>query len=508
MRTLQALAAVAKLVNSSAGLDDTLGPVLRILGERLGLQRVAVCVADDDSATISIEAAYGLTPAEVRRGRYTYDEGVIGKVVASGQPELVLRVSQDPRFLDRTGALDDGIDMALICVPVICDGAVVGAMSAYRTAAQLDPDKPPPSPDDLQRDQQTLAIVAAMLAPAVAARALRSRAEVPLAARSPANMIGRSKAIQTVYDLVARVAPSPTTVLLLGESGTGKELVASAIHDESERRRGAFVKVNCAALPESIIESELFGHERGAFTGAHQQRRGRFELAQGGTIFLDEIGDLSASTQIKLLRVLQQREFQRVGSSTTHRVDVRVIAATSRDLEAMIDDGSFRTDLYYRLNVFPIHLPALRDRRSDILLLADHFVEVFNRTHGRQVRRISTPAIDMLLAYHWPGNVRELENCIERAVLMARDDVIQSHHLPPSLQTAEASGTGTASGLKVQLERFERDLVLDALKSARGNMAAAARELGISERIIGLRVEKYGIDPRRFKNPTVRYARH
>jgi Nif-specific regulatory protein len=261
------------------------------------------------------------------------------------------------------------------------------------------------------------------------------------------------------------------------------------------------VKVNCAALPESVIESELFGHERGAFTGAVASRKGRFELAAGGTLFLDEIGDLSPSVQIKLLRVLQEKEFERVGGTATIKSDVRLITATNRDLEKLIEGEGFRQDLYYRLNVFPVHIPPLRERRTDILLLADYFAERYSRQNHKNVRRISTPAIDMLMAYHWPGNVRELENCVERAVLLSDDNVIHGHHLPPTLQTAEASGTVVRGTLRATLERVERELIGEALKSSRGNMAGAAEALGITERIMGLRVRKYRIQPKRFRTP-------
>ena len=253
--------------------------------------------------------------------------------------------------------------------------------------------------------------------------------------------------------------------------------MAEALHDRSPRRSGPFVAVNCAALPEGVIESELFGHERGAFTGAVHQRKGRFELASGGTLFLDEIGDLSPANQVKLLRVLQERRFERVGGNTSVKVDVRVITATSRDLDAMVAEQSFRADLYYRLAVFPIRLPPLRERTGDVTLLADHFIERFNRSHGRDVQRISTGAIDMLTAYHWPGNVRELENCIERAVLLARDGVVHGHHFPPSLQTAEATGTRPSGSLQQRLDAFEEQIILDALKV---NRAIARRRPGSS----------------------------
>ena len=305
--------------------------------------------------------------------------------------------------------------------------------------------------------------------------------------------------MQLVYDLIAQVSRSDTTVLIRGESGTGKELVAHAIHYNSHRAEKPFVKVNCGALPESIVESELFGHEKGAFTGAIATRKGRFEMAHGGSIFMDEVGDLSPTTQIKLLRVIQEKEFERVGGTATIKTNVRVITATNRPLEQLIREGKFREDLYYRLNVFPIHVPPLRERKTDIPLLADFFVERYNRLNHKAIRRISTPAIDMLMSYHWPGNVRELENCIERAVLLSSDSVIHGHHLPPTLQTAEASGTTHRGTLESTLDAVERDLILDALKASRGNRAKAARALGISERIMGLRVKKLGIDAKRFR---------
>jgi Nif-specific regulatory protein len=313
------------------------------------------------------------------------------------------------------------------------------------------------------------------------------------------NIVGGSRAMQQVYEQVAQVAPSSTTVLLRGESGTGKELVAHALHYSSPRAKKPFVKVSGAALPEALIESELFGYEPGAFTDARSQKKGRFELAHGGTLFLDEVGELSPAIQIKLLRVLQEKQIERLGSVESIEVDVRVVAATNKDLEEAVRRGEFREDLYYRLNVFGIYLPPLRERKTDIPLLADHFVEKYAADQGKDVRRIATSAIDLLMSYHWPGNVRELENCIERAVLVCEGGAIHAHHLPPSLQTAEVSGTLPRQSLKDALAAHEKDLVLDALKSARGNRARAARLLHTTERIIGYAVRKHGIDPVRFR---------
>jgi Nif-specific regulatory protein len=288
-----------------------------------------------------------------------------------------------------------------------------------------------------------------------------------------------------------------TTALIRGESGTGKELIAHAIHYSSLRAKKPFVKVSCAALPDSLIESELFGYEKGAFTGAEARKKGRFELAEGGTLFLDEIGDINLPRR-SLLRAAGASSG--VGGTETIKANVRLIAATNKDLEKAIAAGTFREDLYYRLNVFTLFVPPLRERKPDMLLLVDHFLEKFAREHKRNMKRISTPAIDMLASYHWPGNVRELENTLERAVLMCDGEVVHGHHLPPSLQTAEASGTITRVSLRDAVGAYEKDLLQDALKTTRGNRAKAARLLDTTERIINYKVRQYGIDAKRFKN--------
>src|SRR5437879_137591 len=301
------------------------------------------------------------------------------------------------------------------------------------------------------------------------------------------------------YEHISQVAHTNTTVLIRGESGTGKEMIAHAIHYNSPRASKPFIKVACAALPETLIESELFGYEKGAFTGASTRKKGRFEMADGGTLFLDEIGDLPAQTQVKLLRVLQEREFERLGGNETIKVNVRLITATNKNLEDAIAKSKFREDLFYRLNVFTIFLPPLRERKSDILMLAEHFLEKYEAEHGKRVRRISTPAIDMLTAYHFPGNVRELENAIERAVIVCDSNVIHGHHLPPTLQTAEISGTETRVTLASAVEAFECDMIQDTLKSTRGNVAKAAVMLDSTERILGYKIKNYGINPKRFR---------
>ncbi|MCB9530862.1 MAG: sigma 54-interacting transcriptional regulator [Myxococcales bacterium] len=501
---LDLLHEVSRILSESRSLREAVATVLRVVVERTELRRATITLLDEGRGELFIDESYGLSSTEQSRGRYKIGEGVTGQVVASGKSVIVPRVSESPEFLNRTGARRRGgePETSFVCVPLEMGRRVIGAFSVDRVYA---PD------NDLDADARLLEILGALVSQGVAMRLEAAEAtrrleeENERLARSlqsrltPDNIVGRSKAIREVYDLIAQVARANTSVLITGESGTGKELVAGAIHAGSDRARGAFVRVNCGALPESVIESELFGHERGAFTGATQQRKGRFELADGGTLFLDEVGELTPATQVKLLRVLQERELERVGGTKTVKVDVRVIAATSRDLRALVEDDRFRLDLFYRLNVFPIHVPPLRERGSDVLLLADHFVATYNRKHGKDVRRVATSAIDMLTAYHWPGNVRELENCIERAVLLSSDDVLHGHLLPPTLQTDVASGTRFAGTLQERVDDLERTLVIDALKSTRGNMAGAARMLGLTERIMGLRVQKHEIDVARFR---------
>lgn len=495
---------ISQILDSSIDLRDAVGPVLKTLARHTGIERGVITLLNKKTGEISIEYAIGLSEDQQKRGRYKLGEGIIGKVVQTGRPVILPKISDEPLFLDKTRARKNSNweDISFLCVPIKLGNEVIGTLSADRRFSDRAV---------LEENIRLFTIIGSMISQAVKLRQQAQEEQERLLEENirlqeelrdrfrPANIIGNSNAMQEVLNLIPQVAKSDATVLIRGESGTGKELIAHALHYNSRRANKPFIKVNCAALPETIIESELFGHEKGAFTGAVSARKGRFELAHSGTFFLDEIGDLSPATQIKLLRVLQEKEFERVGGVTTIKSDVRIIAATNRNLEQLLKENKFREDLYYRLNVFPIHIPPLRERKTDILLLADHFVEKYSRENHKNIRRISTPAIDMIMAYHWPGNVRELENCIERAVLMSNDDVIHGHHLPPTLQTAEASGTTIKSTLEESLGSVEKEMILDALKSSRGNMAKAARALGITERIMGLRVRKYSIDPARFR---------
>jgi two-component system response regulator HydG len=309
-------------------------------------------------------------------------------------------------------------------------------------------------------------------------------------------IIGKSQKTKELFDLLAQVAPTDATVLLLGESGTGKELVANSIHQNSPRVNQAFIKVSCAALPETLLESELFGHEKGAFTGAVSRREGRFQLAHRGTIFLDEVGEMSTTTQTKILRVLQEKEFEPLGSTRTVKVDVRVITATNRDLEKDVKEGRFREDLFYRLNVVPISLPRLRDRREDIPALAIHFFTHYRDKNKKEIREISRKAMDLLIRYDWPGNIRELENCIERAVILAREGVIAPADLPLPLQ-ALSSGERLAQGFNlppgISLEEVEKALILKTLEDTGGNRSRAAEILGINRRTLQNKLKEYGI---------------
>jgi len=499
---LDVLVQLTKILAGPEDLSQALGETLSLLHRYLGINRGAISLLNPRTGQISLEAVYGLSDREKARGRYSLGEGVTGRVVETGRPMAVPKVAEEPLFLDRTGARQ-GLrgDISFICVPIKAPDPFLGPQGEAKILGALWVDLAGEGRADLGQEADFLEVLAGLIAQALArleAQRLEEENQLlksQLTTRfSSANLIGHSAAMYEVFALMEKVARSRTTVLLRGESGTGKGLVASAIHFSSPRAREPFIKVNCAALPENLVESELFGHEKGAFTGALRAKPGRFELAQGGTIFLDEIGALPLEAQAKLLRVLQERELERLGGGRTKRVDVRVVAATNRNLEAALEEGGFREDLYYRLNVFPINLPPLRERRTDILLLADHFVDKFAREMDKDVRRIAPQAIDRLLAYHWPGNVRELENCLERAVLLTEDRTITPAHLPPTLQ-AVGPAMDPAS-LPQAVAELERNLIRASLKRSKGNLARAAKELGITQRMIGYKVRKYKINPK------------
>jgi len=501
IRKLATLLSASQALLAAADFKSGLQSVLETLSVSFGALSSRIVLLNQQTGEVSVEASSGridrVTP--VRHGS---QEGVARDDVRNGKPVIVPVVRREPRFPPHLSARSSREKVTYIAVPIPYEGQTIG---------QLEVDLEYTPNRDYERTVTFLAVVGAMVAQAMKVHRLIEADRQRLVEENThlrlelnerygfSNIIGASRQMHDVYAQVAQVAKTNTTVLLRGESGTGKELIAHAIHHNSARAKKPFIKVSCAALPNDLIESELFGYEKGAFTGAHAPKKGRFELAEGGTLFLDEIGELNLATQVKLLRVLQAREFERLGGTQTIRSDIRLIAATNKDLEVAIVGKGFREDLFYRLNVFAIFIPPLRDRKTDVLQLANFFLDKFSSQHGKKVKRIATPAIDMLMAYHWPGNVRELENAIERAVVVCNEQVLHAHHLPPTLQTAEETGTTIEQSLEQATEAFEKDILQDALKSARGNRAKAARLLKTTGRVFNYKVRKYGIDWKRFK---------
>lgn len=504
VKVLPTLYRIIRVIADSEDLGHTLSIILEVMEQRMRMVRGMVNLFDRTAGSIFIHESFGLTDAQKARGRYAPGEGIIGQVVVTGKAIVAPRLRDNPMFLNRTDSRSeaDALDCSFLCVPILNGGKVLGTISGERRYA---------STRLLKQDFELLATIASMIAPAVELYLIENierrnlenenrRLQDELKQRfKPGNIIGTSKPMRDVYDLIGKIAPAKATVLILGESGVGKELVANAIHYNSTVSGGPFIKFNCAALPETIIESELFGHEKGSFTGATGLRKGRFELADGGTIFLDEVGELPLAVQAKLLRVLQEKTFERIGGTRPVKVELRIIAATNRNLTQMVAEGRFREDLYYRLNVFPITIPPLRERGSDVIALADHFVARFARESGKEVRRISTPALNMLMSYHWPGNVRELENVIERSIILSDDSVVHGYHLPPSLQTSVESGTSFGCGLEAKLRAVEYEMIVEALKTHKGNTTEAARELNLTRRVLGLRMAQYNLEYRTFR---------
>jgi Nif-specific regulatory protein len=494
---LSTVKSITEALGRSRDLSANFRSALEILRTDLDLGATFLLLGLAETESLRLSAAAGLELSAFRRLDSRSDRSVFREVYDSGSgaswPDLSAVTGLE--FLARYGRQGASEPLLLGRTP---SGLLVAIFDRAHVSA-------------VERLENVLSLVASLFAQALRIEtAVRGESEKLLEENAHlktelrdrydfTHIVGTSGAMKQVYDQVSQVARSNATVLLRGESGTGKELVAGAIHYNSLRSKGPYIKVNCAALPDTLVESELFGYERGAFTGAEKLRKGRFEQAHGGTLFLDEIGDLPPQTQVKLLRAIQEREIQRLGGTETVKTNIRLITATNKNLEDLVARGQFREDLYYRLNVFTIYLPPLRERKSDILLLAEHFLEKYEKEHGKTVRRISTPAIDMLAAYHFPGNVRELENAIERAVLVCDSNVIHGHHLPPTLQTAEISGTETNATLASAVAAFERDLIVDTLKSTSGVAARAASRLGTTERILNYKIRKYGIDARRFK---------
>jgi Nif-specific regulatory protein len=498
IRKLTSLLEVSQALANATNFKASLQRVLEILEKSHDAVRGAVALEGGDRLPLEVVATVG--GGRDRTWAASVPGGAVARqAFATGRPVVVPRMSREPALADQRSS---DAERSFVCMPLLLNRRAAGVLCIeLRFKAERD----------YERTGKFFGVVASMIAHALKVQRLLEadrerlvqenvRLQGELRERYDfSHILGTSRAMHEVCEQMMQVARTNTTVLIRGESGTGKELIAQAIHYNSQRSAKPFVKVSCAALPDTLIESELFGYEKGAFTGATARKAGRFERADGGTLFLDEIGDVNLAVQVKLLRVLQEREFERLGGTDPVRVNVRLIAATNKQLEEAIAAGTFREDLLYRLNVFTIFVPPLRERKTDVLLLADHFLERLAVDHRKRIRRISTPAIDMLMAYHWPGNVRELQNVIERAVLVCDGDVVHAHLLPPTLQMAETNEASTTQPLAAALAAYEKDLIQDALKMARGNRAKAARLLHATARIVNYKIRKYRIDWRRFR---------
>ncbi len=520
---LVVLTEIGQLLSSTLELRDAFGKMMQIISDKLHMRRGALVLLDESTGRLRTEAAIGLTPEEIERAKYALGEGITGNVVATGRARIVPDLRTEPDFLNRTGRFNpEDLQTSFLCVPIRIGGRTAGALSV---------DKPFVNDPQLRSDHRFLDIIAAFLAQAIQLNRMVMRQKEELLEENAQlraqvrdrfrfeNIIGDSPAMHEVFAVVGQVANSRATVLLLGETGTGKEMIAKAIHYNSPRRERPFIRVNCGALTGTLLESELFGHVKGSFTGAIRDKVGRFEAADGGTIFLDEIGTLEPQLQVKLLRVLQEREFERVGDTLTVKVDVRVIAATNVDLQEQVAKSTFREDLFYRLNVVSVYLPPLRNRREDIPRLIDHFLDKYNGLNERRLRRISRDVLNVLLRYPWPGNVRELENAIERAVVLSNDEDFTEELMPLSVRMFAAQRRTNQSSESVEtltkrlaeqsvadyelregeiyqlvIDQIEHALIERALAKCNGVKTKAADFLGINRNTLNKKVKELGIE--------------
>jgi len=519
---LEALAEIASTLSHASDLNKALTSTLTILRLLLGMENGTVSLFDPGTGEVFIEAAPEMSDAERILGRLRQGEGIVGRTFQSGMPAVVPDVAEEPLFLDRTGTWRNFPERrALLAVPIRDGRTTLGVLTADRPHRL--------GPPTYDRDLRLLGVVTEL----IGARVRLAQLESPRQRETPDDapvtaplerfpgVVGSSRRMRDLLALVARVAPSRATVFLRGESGTGKEVLARALHEASTRAGRPFVAVNCAAITESLFESELFGHEKGAFTGATAGRPGRFELADGGTLFLDEVGEIPLASQVKLLRALQERQFERVGGSRTITVDVRIVAATNRDLEEAVRAGAFRLDLYHRLSVVTLDLPPLRDRKEDVPDLARHFLAALNEENSRRCE-LTEEAVTALAACRWTGNVRQLRNCLERAVVTSAQDRIAVEDVCPeptgscrleevsgslgrvvATRPEPAPGSGSGSGLgpgsgsgsitASNPDGADRARVVQALARCGWVQAKAARLLGMTVRQLRYRVQKYGI---------------
>lgn len=514
---------VGKILSSSLDLHKTLRQALNVMAAHLNMQRGMVSLLQD-SGTLTIVASTGLTSEEMQRGQFMAGEGITGRIFQNAIPAVIPDVEKEPLFLNKTGVQRQiiGKTVSFMGVPIKTGRECVGVLSFERDAGL--------PPGSVQQDLQLLNMVAGLIGQSVRLNQQvthdreqlmqeKSRLQKELAGKySLDNVIGQSKRMQEVFADVHMAAPGKSTILLRGESGTGKEVIARSIHFLSNRKDKPFIKVNCAALTESLLESELFGHEKGAFTGALQERKGRFEQAHGGTLFLDEIGDVSPAFQVKLLRVLQEREFERVGGNKTIKVDVRLICATNLNLEQAVSQGAFRSDLYFRINVISLFLPPLRERREDIPLLVENILARFNGENNARIG-ITPEAMRVLSSCHWPGNVRELENCVERFATMSRNNIIREVDIPcqtnqclsstlwkyqptgdviPIAPVASDSPPVEPEAVIDDTQLSERERLIQAMEKSGWVQAKAARLLNLTPRQMGYALRKYHIEVMKF----------
>jgi Nif-specific regulatory protein len=521
---LSLLNEISRVLGSTLDLHSVFDQTMRVLAERLGMERGSLVLLDELTGKLRTETAVGLTPEEMQRGTYELGEGITGTVVGSGLSMVVPDIGKDEHFLNRTGArtVIAGVQTSFICVPIRTEGRTVGAISV---------DKRFHDDESLKSDQRLLEIIASFIAQALKINEIvaQEREEWQEEKRSISanlrskykfdNIIGSAPAMLDVFDTIAQVASSRATCLLLGETGTGKELIAKAIHYNSNRADKTFIRVNCGALTGTLLESELFGHVKGSFTGAIKDKMGRFEAANGGTLFLDEIGTIDTGLQVKLLRVLQEREFERVGDNRTMKVDVRIIAATNLDLQEEVAKGRFREDLFYRLNVVTIFLPPLRNRREDIPRLIDFFLDKFNAENSKALRKISKEMLNVLVRYPWPGNVRELENAIERATVLSRGDTLSEDLLPTAIRAFAQQGRANMASEGIDaltrrlaeqsinefelregqiydmvIRQVEKALIEKALSRCAGVKIKAADFLGINRNTLNKKFKELGLE--------------
>ncbi len=512
----QLLAQIALLLAEAESVDEALAQVLEWLEMQCDLRRGVISLIDDINQELKAEiTASSVSRLALQRMRYRPGEGITGQVFASGNPLYVPDVSRNERFLNRSGmrrGTSKGAVISFFCVPVMYHETVIGTMGGDKQASLIH---------DENLELGFFQLVATLIAPFVRRKQLENQHLAYIRAKQPGGaftrLTGRSPKLLDIERLITTVAPTNTVVLITGETGTGKGVAAEALHSMSNHAKQPFIEINCSAIPENLIESELFGHERGAFTGAIQRHLGVFERAGEGTVFLDEVGDLPLSAQSRLLRVLQKGEFERVGGNETLHVKARIIAATNKNLREAIDKGLFRADLYYCLNVFPIQMPSLRERGpADITLLADIFAQKYAARMNKKITEISKEAIELLISYNWPGNVRELENDIERSVLLSEDGIIHSWHLPTTLQNSVAKDHTDKDPDKQAYIDFEKlvrnlevDLITEAMTASHGNQTRAAERLGLTKRVIQYKITQYGIDWRAFrKNKNLSAPKH